>query len=183
MKAQAFVLIGLLLISNGCSKPDAGITSDVKAAFAADSLVRARDIDVETSDGIVTLTGVVQSQAEAMQAIDIARSTRGVVNVIDDLSVMPVPGATATSGRDNEPAAIDRPDTDPGVTAEIKVRLLADLAVSALAIDVDTTDRVVTLTGIVPTEGERDRALAIARGVEHVQRVEDKLTVRASGSH
>jgi osmotically-inducible protein OsmY len=43
---------------------------------------------------------------------------------------------------------------------------------------VDTKDRVVTLTGAVSSQGEKARAIEIARGVESVVRVEDKLTIR-----
>lgn len=66
---------------------------------------------------------------------------------------------------------------DPGLTAEVKTRLLTDSTVSGLKIDVDTRDRVVTLTGTVSSQTEKQRALDIARRVDNVVRVEDKLTV------
>jgi osmotically-inducible protein OsmY len=50
--------------------------------------------------------------------------------------------------------------------------------VSGLKIDVDTRDRVVTLTGSLGTQAEKDRALAIARENKHVLRVDDRLTLR-----
>jgi hyperosmotically inducible protein len=182
MKAQAFVLIGLLLMAGACSKPDTRIVSDIKRQLAADDLLKARDIMVETNEGVVTLSGALQSQTEAMQALEIARATRGVVNVVDDLAVTSEPRPAATSGRDEDTPAMSRANVDPGVTAEIKVRLLADPMVSGLAINVDTSDRVVTLSGAVASHAERDRALQIARGVENVVRVDDQLTLRAPDS-
>ena len=60
----------------------------------------------------------------------------------------------------------------------MKTRLLADPDVSGLRIDVDTRDGIVTLTGIVSTAAEKLRALGDAAKVDHVVRVEDRLTVR-----
>lgn len=64
---------------------DAAITAKVKTAFAADDLVKARRIDVDTSRGVVTLNGTVSSAAEKNQAIKLARSISGVVDVKDNL--------------------------------------------------------------------------------------------------
>ena len=47
-----------------------------EAQLAADELVKARNINVDTKDRVVTLTGVVQSQQEETKALQIARSTR-----------------------------------------------------------------------------------------------------------
>ena len=64
---------------------DAGITAKVKTAFAADDLVRAHKINVDTVQGVVTLNGTVNSAAEKQRAMDIARRTDGVVSVRDNL--------------------------------------------------------------------------------------------------
>lgn len=57
---------------------DATITSEIKVKFAADSLVKASDIDVDTKDNRVTLTGTVSSKSERDRAVRIARSVKGV---------------------------------------------------------------------------------------------------------
>ena len=64
---------------------DAVITGKVKTALAADDLVKARRIDVDTARGVVTLNGTVGSAAEKAQAIRLARSISGVVDVKDNL--------------------------------------------------------------------------------------------------
>lgn len=64
-----------------------------------------------------------------------------------------------------------------GYGAQVKVKLLADPDVSGLRIDVDTRDRIVTLTGTVRTQAEKARALELAREVEGVTRVTDRLMV------
>ncbi len=69
----------------GRTVADAAITAKVKTAFAADDLVKARHIDVDTSRGVVSLYGTVSSAAERDRAMQIARNIKGVVDVKDNL--------------------------------------------------------------------------------------------------
>jgi hyperosmotically inducible periplasmic protein len=64
---------------------DAAITAKVKTAMAADELVKARHIDVDTLRGVVSLDGTVDSTAEKARAMEIARNVSGVVDVRDNL--------------------------------------------------------------------------------------------------
>jgi len=66
---------------------DAAINAQVKTVLAADSMVKARNIDVDTVRGVVTLNGTVHSAAEKAQAIKLARSIDGVVQVRDNLKM------------------------------------------------------------------------------------------------
>ena len=66
---------------------DAALSVRIKTAYAADNLVKARDIKVDTMRGVVTLTGTVHSAAERDKAISIARNTTGVVEVRSNLKV------------------------------------------------------------------------------------------------
>src|SRR6266566_6903106 len=85
-----------LAFSVACSQSDAGITTAVKTKMATDDTVKASEINVDTHNHVVTLNGTVGSQAERERAVMIARNTKGVTNVVDDLTVGPVP--TATTG-------------------------------------------------------------------------------------
>jgi len=60
---------------------DAGITMRVKARLLDDPIVRGLQIDVDTRDGVVFLTGSVVSEGERKQAIQLARTTEGVKGV------------------------------------------------------------------------------------------------------
>jgi osmotically-inducible protein OsmY len=60
---------------------DSVITTKVKSSFVADSTVSALDISVETSQGVVNLTGIVNSEKERDRAIQIAQETGGVRQV------------------------------------------------------------------------------------------------------
>ncbi len=66
---------------------NASLTAKIKSKMALDDGVQAARIDVDTADGVVTLTGRVRSQAERERAVQLARETRGVTSVVDRLRV------------------------------------------------------------------------------------------------
>lgn len=69
--------------------------------------------------------------------------------------------------------------SDPGITTAVKSKLAADDTVKAYRIDVDTKDRVVTLSGEVDNAVAKARAVEIARGVEGVREVVDNTAIVA----
>jgi hypothetical protein len=66
---------------------DAAIASKIKAKMVLDDYVKARTIAVTSKAGSVTLRGVVRSVAEHDRALQIARDTSGVTDVIDELRI------------------------------------------------------------------------------------------------
>jgi osmotically-inducible protein OsmY len=66
---------------------DSEITASVKTRLAADPDVAAINIDVDTLEGTVTLSGRVASDKERQEALDLARGTEGVRKVVDNLKV------------------------------------------------------------------------------------------------
>lgn len=66
-----------------------------------------------------------------------------------------------------------------GITAAVKTGLIKDSELSAIAIDVDTKDGVVTLTGEAPSQAAKDRAADIAKSVQGVSSVNNNLSVKA----
>ena len=169
MKSRLLIAAGAAVLAVACGQSDAGITTSVKNRLVSDDLVKARNIDVDTADRVVTLSGEVESSAEEAQALQLARNTEGVANVVDRIEVVPEADIAAPT--------VDNAVSDAGTTAEIKAKLLADTQVSGLRIDVDTKDSVVTLTGAVSTMAEKNKALELARSVSGVTRVEDRLTI------
>lgn len=73
--------------SVGTQIDDATITTRVKAQLTDDETVRARDIDVDTLDGVVTLSGRVRTDEESAQAEELAREVEGVREVQNLLEV------------------------------------------------------------------------------------------------
>ena len=94
------LLAGATLVGTGCSVmrgqetvgayvDDTSITTAIKAKFVEDKTVDAASIKVETLNGTVQLSGFAKSQSEKMQAENIARNTKGVRGVQNNLSVRP----------------------------------------------------------------------------------------------
>ena len=69
--------------------------------------------------------------------------------------------------------------TDAAITAKVNAALAADDRLSALGINVDTSNGRVELSGIAPDAASRDRATTLAQAVEGVVEVENRLTVRS----
>lgn len=66
---------------------DAAITARVKARLLADPEVKGVDINVETSAGVVTLTGTAATRAQADEAVKLARNTEGVKSVVNNIQI------------------------------------------------------------------------------------------------
>jgi hyperosmotically inducible periplasmic protein len=178
MRVRLFFGVGAAILAAACAQSDAGITTSIKSQLAADDMVRARNIDVDTRERVVTLNGEVRSAEEESKALQIARNTNGVANVIDQIEVVPETAPTTGLGTPPE-SGIAATVTDAGITAEVKSKLLADPDTSGLRINVDTSNGVVTLTGTVRTQAAETEALAIAGQVKGVASVTDQITVEA----
>lgn len=69
--------------------------------------------------------------------------------------------------------------TDAAITAKVNAALAADDRLSALGIDVDTSNGRVELSGTAPDTASRERATTLAKAVEGVVEVENRLTIRS----
>ena len=143
---------------------DSAITSKVKSELLNDPLTTAFQIDVDTLEGNVFLTGVVETKEESKRASEIAGSVSGVRQVTNNLQIGKI-----TFGQ-----SID--DTVTG--SRIKAKLVLEPDIRSLNIDVDVHNGVVTLTGIVDSSDQRKRALEITRRTSGTVRVVDHLKVK-----
>ena len=66
---------------------DSWITTKVKAALVEDPQVKATEVNVASFMGVVQLSGFVSSDAAMDQAVQIARTTKGVTSVKNDMRV------------------------------------------------------------------------------------------------
>jgi hyperosmotically inducible protein len=69
--------------------------------------------------------------------------------------------------------------TDSWITTKVKAKIADEIVLERSDINVETTDRVVTLKGRVPSRAAQTRALEIARGTEGVARVVNQLVVKS----
>ncbi|KAA8728112.1 MAG: molecular chaperone OsmY [Ewingella americana] len=68
---------------------DTATTTSVKAKLLADDIVPSRMVKVETTDGVVQLSGSVKDQAQADRAESVAKTVDGVKSVKNDLKIAP----------------------------------------------------------------------------------------------
>jgi hyperosmotically inducible protein len=189
------------MLTVACAETDPGVTTAVKAKLAADDTVKAYRIDVDTQDKVVTLKGEVDTPGAKTRAVELAKNTAGVRDVVDQLTVkagVTPPGglddsaqakageaadragaAVATAGEKVGNAASNAAEAtgDAALTAKVKTKFLADSSIAGLKIDVDTKNNVVTLSGTVSSASEKRRAVEVARATDGVKSVVDHLKV------
>ncbi len=146
---------------------DSSITAKVKAALVDADDIKSTDISVETEKNVVTLSGFVESQAQAEKAVAVAKKVEGVTSVSDKLHV-----------RDGKEQSAKGYAGDTATTSEIKAKLLADDIVSSRKVKVETTDGVVQLSGTVDSKAQSDRAESIAKAIDGVKSVKNDLKVK-----
>ncbi|MDH1701229.1 BON domain-containing protein [Comamonas terrigena] len=84
----------------------------------------------------------------------------------------------ADAAKDAGNAMVSAADS-ASITAAVNAGLIKDSELSAIKINVDTKDGVVTLTGEAPSQAAKDRAGDIAKAVQGVSSVTNNLTVKA----
>ena len=150
---------------------DSWITTKIASKFFLDDDVRARSIDVDTRNGIVTLKGSVESEGERQHAVSIARSTDGVTMVRDSLVVDPGMRAPAA------PTRVDNAIDDAWITMKVQSKYFIHDEIKSRDVDVDTRKGVVTLNGSVPSATAKGAAEVIAQDTDGVSKVINRLTI------
>ena len=119
-------------------------------------------IEIEVSDGVVTLNGEVPGLGVKRLAGVLAWWVPGSRDVVNGLAVTP-----------------DQADNDFEMADAVRLALEKDPYVNAAQVRVGARDGVVRLQGLVPTDSEREMAEADAWYVFGVDRVVNELEVRA----
>lgn len=163
--ALSIFLIATSVASADESVSDAALTARVKAALAADSAVKARQIQVETRDGVVQLSGFVDSEDAQSAAVLRARSVDGMAEVRNDLSIR----------TDDRPAA--EPVADTVIAARVRNRLNDVELKEGSDVNVEVSDGVVQLSGFVMSVDEKARAGDVASTVAGVRDVENQIAL------
>ena len=143
---------------------DAAITARVNAALIGDPVVKARKIDVDTVEKVVILTGVVETEKEVERATEIARKVSYVKEVRNYLQV----------GKKTLGQSFD----DKVLGTKIKAKLIGEKDIRSLNVDVDVDMGVVTLTGVVENDSQKERVLKIARTTSGTVKVIDNISVK-----
>ena len=149
--------------SVGTIMDDSILSTKIKTKMIGDEFVKARNIDVDVLNGVVYLIGVVESSSQKRMAAGIARGVEGVRHVENQLLV----GKTS----------IGQGFEDTMLTSKIRAKLLQDPDIRSTNIDVDTNNNVITLTGIVKTDKERNRVLYVVQEVADKRQIVNNLSV------
>jgi hyperosmotically inducible periplasmic protein len=172
MTATGSLLGVALLALAGCAssmtpkvtrEADSGITSVVEASLQANEKVKARQVEVETREGIVYLTGVVDTEEARREAGRVSWRTEGVTGVVNDLTV----------GERTVGSWVD----DVMISSKVKSKLIANSEIKAGDIDVSSSQGVVTLIGRVGSATIKDTAERTARATTGVKSVNNELLV------
>ncbi len=115
--STSLLLAIALGIGLGCArKPDdAKISSDIQNKFNQDSGLASKQLKVQAEDGVVTLSGAVDNDAQRAAAGRQAASEAGVKTVINDLQVG---NASATPPAGGTPESTTATKTSAGTPAE-----------------------------------------------------------------
>ncbi|MEH8022203.1 BON domain-containing protein [Rheinheimera metallidurans] len=148
---------------------DAWIDGKAETTLLLNGNLNSFKINTDVKDGVVTLTGSVESKVDKALAEELIENLDGVSRVDNKLTVM---NANAAD-KDSSGSAFK----DAKIATVVKTRLLFESEVSGTSIDVDAKDGVVTLKGEVDSDAERDLAVAIAKNTHDVSRVVNKLDV------
>jgi hyperosmotically inducible periplasmic protein len=148
---------------------DGWITMKVKTALAFHKNVKATSTEVRTEDGVVTLTGTADSQAQKNLTAEYAKDVDGVREVRNNLVVARGKG---------QPERFTGKVDDASITAQVKASLLFHKSTHALATKVTTQEGVVTLRGEAENAAERDLAAKYAEDVTGVKKVRNEMTLR-----
>ena len=168
----------------GTGMADGWITMKIHSQFVPEDALEDSDIDVDTTNGVVTLTGTVATEAGRTRAVAIAKATDGVKSVNDKLKVMPAAERpTGTSAREAGREATGAAKTgtrrvnDGWIKSKIYSQFLTEDALDDSDIDIAVRNGNVTLTGTVVSEAGRSRAVAVAKATDGVKNVEDSLKI------
>ncbi|HEX7374074.1 MAG TPA: BON domain-containing protein [Steroidobacteraceae bacterium] len=151
--------------SAGDMVDDSTIVTEVKAGLLGAKGVPSNDVNVEVYKGVVLLSGFVPEQAQKDASEKVAKGVSGVKSVRNMLVVHP---------KTSMGTKLD----DTTLVGKVKAALIDADKVDSGQINVEARGGIVQLGGFVTSEGMRDRAMAVAKGVKGVKRVDDAMFVK-----
>jgi len=155
----AALVAGLPARADEAERTDAEVAEAIEDALVHDPAVRASEVHVEVDETVATLRGRVSNLLAKDRADLVAEGVRGVSRVVNALEVVPAVRA------------------DQEIEADIRVALRLDPTTDAFDFDVDVDGGVLAIGGDVGTRREAVLALELAKGVNGVRAIEDRIEV------
>ncbi len=148
---------------------DTWIALKVKTALLFHRNVRATKTDVNVKEGIVTLSGEASSMAQKELTTEYAKDIDNVKEVKNEMTV----AKTLAKPEETTGEKID----DASITAQVKASLQSHHSTSGLQTKVETTDGVVTLSGLTRNAAEKTLVTKLATDVNGVNSVVNNMTI------
>lgn len=172
---------------------DAWIDGKAEATLLFNGNLDSFDINTDVRNGEIVLTGSVENSVDKKLAEELVANIDGVTSVDNQLTVTnkrdradELAGAANEMEEEADEVASNVEEeseesisalTDAKIATVVKTRLLMDSDISGFDIDVDVENGIVTLTGEVDSDAERDLAVQIAKNASDVVNVEADLKV------
>lgn len=157
---------------------DTAITAKVKSKLMGEESLKDCDIDVTTTNGVVTLKGMATNGKAKDEAEKAARSVEGVKSV--DNSLVTASSSKAAAKTKKAAATTKRVVSDSWITTKVKSELLADSVAKGFDVSVETMHGVVVLKGTLKTQDAAEHVKDIAAKVQGVKSV-DTSALMVSG--
>ncbi|WP_052507134.1 BON domain-containing protein [Desulfonatronovibrio magnus] len=161
--AVAFAMLSLVLLNSisFASVTDDRIVSSAKDSYVFKTFLKDGDVQIQSKDGVVTLSGTVAEESHKQLAQETAANLPGVESVNNELEL-----------KGERPAEM----SDTWITLKVKSTLLFHRSVSAMT-EVSTKDGIVTLKGEADNQAQIDLTTEYAKDVEGVKKVKNEMTV------
>jgi hyperosmotically inducible periplasmic protein len=153
---------------------DGWISMQVKGALLYNRNVSAVKTQVFVENGIVTLKGEADSQAQKDLTGEYAKDVKGIKELKNEMTI----AKTVTAEEHTMSDKID----DASVTAQVKMALLSHHSTSAFKTGVETNDGIVTLTGKATSNAAKDMATQVANDVNGGTKVINNMIVEEAAS-
>jgi len=148
---------------------DGWLGMKVKSALFFNRNVSAVNTEVDVANGIVTLKGQADSQAQKDLTGEYAKDIEGVKGVDNQMTI----GQTVNKPDQPKDNKID----DASITAQVKMAFLTHHSTSAFKTGVETSNGVVTLSGNAASGAGKDMATKVAGDINGVTSVVNNMTI------
>ena len=153
---------------------DGWIGTQVKYSLFYNRNVSGLNTEVLVTDGVVTLRGEAENQAQKDLAGEYAKDVKGVKDVKNEMTVAKV----TKESKKTMGETID----DASITAQIKMPILTHHSTSAFKTGVTVSNGVVTLSGKATSPAAKDMVTKVANDVNGVTKVVNNMVIDDSVS-
>jgi hyperosmotically inducible protein len=153
---------------------DGWISTKVKTTLLFHRNVSASGTDVYVKDGVVNLRGEASSMAQKELTAEYAKDVEGVKSVNNELTIAKSPTQTQST--------LSEKIDDASITAQVKSSLMSHRSTSAVKTKVETTDGVVTLSGVAKNEAEKSLVTKLVTDVKGVTNVINNMTIEVASA-